>query len=73
MMVAECLGTVPGGHYTVLKTDQWMMLLLSDFLVLFIIVLLLSLLTLSLKEKQRGETNKSHYGQIILLLVNRVS
>lgn len=51
--------------------DQWTTPLLSDFPVLCILVLFLSILTLSPKEKQRkvGEENT---GQTILVLVNRV-
>lgn len=60
------------GHFTVLKTDQWMILLQSDFLLLYILVLFLSILTLSPKEKQKKEGGKKKKHTLVNFAINRV-
>lgn len=60
------------GHFTVLKTDQWMILLQSDFLLLYILVLFLSILTLSPKEKQEKEGGKKKKHILVNFAINRV-
>lgn len=61
------------GHYTDLKIDWWMTPLLSDFLVLYILILFFSLLNTFPKRKaKKGVGKKTNTTQAILLFVNRV-
>lgn len=59
-------------HFTVLEIDQWMIPVLSDFLVLYVLVLFLSILRLLPKKKQRKEGENTQVRQFCYLLIGLV-